>query len=447
MTFGKTQMMVGFLERDNLKMLAYEVSGKGVERIFGGQISFTTDVVREAFIADPVKFANQVKAAVSMKPSLTGISEGVLFIPAEKSYIKTLPATDPVDGFVRSLPYFKEELVIDAEGTEARAKGKEESGLVNHVAFEKKLVEDFERPFMDLGKRIKTVAASVKAVVESHVQAGKYLLLLPFEKDVTVVAAENGAVLDLASLPKDVWVGRLNEFRLGKNFADIKKVYTVGIFDGASLDKLRSEQGLEVTELDLRDIYDVAFESYLSLGGKRGGLPNFLPAVDLSGVTDRLPERKYLFLVGAAVVGFVLVVVIFKNLGRLGLGQSQKAPETETPVVNEQESGSKSAEQTPAPAPEPKPADFKVRVLNGTKVTGEAGRLGDKLKELGFEVTETKNATSSGFEATRLRVAADVPAKIVEQVKTALLETYESVDLETLVDDVVKIEVVIGKKK
>jgi len=102
-----------------------------------------------------------------------------------------------------------------------------------------------------------------------------------------------------------------------------------------------------------------------------------------------------------------------------------------------------------APVPEPKASDYPVRVLNGTLVEGEAGRLADLIKAKGFTITETKNATSAGFVATRIRTTSDVPTKIVDTIKLALDDTYESVNLEPLASDSagVKIEVIIGKKK
>ena len=87
--------------------------------------------------------------------------------------------------------------------------------------------------------------------------------------------------------------------------------------------------------------------------------------------------------------------------------------------------------------------------MNGTLVTGEAGRLAEILKGLGFEITETKNATSAGFAATRLRATNDVPDKITAGLKTTLLETYESVSLEPLATPSANavIEIILGKKK
>jgi hypothetical protein len=460
MIFGKRRLLAAFLEKDNLKLLSFEIAGRSVTRVFGGQLSFGADVVREAFIADPIKFSGQIKMALSQKPEAANVSEAVLFIPPEKTFIKAIPNNDAIESFVRTLPYFKEELVI-TEGE--RAKGDVDGAMLNHLAFEKKMIEDLERPFLDSGKKILAALSSVKVLADAFAQPGKYFLLVSFDKETVVVVMQDRVILDMASFAKDVWTGRMNEFRLGKNFSDVKEAFSLGVFDGGALDRVRNEQQLNVKELASTDIYDLVVSASqnsnfktkianlsLPVGGQisnvgsenRIGLPN----LDFSGIKDRLPNQKLLFLVGAAIVGFVLVLVVAKNLTALkGLGNSESRQDQ---VKNESIVKS-NKKKTPPPAPVaiPKPADFKVRVLNGTTVTGEAGRAGEAISALGFDVVETKNATASGFMATRLRVVPDVPQEIVDQIKTALLVTYESVSLESLVDDVVKVEIIIGKKK
>lgn len=436
MAFGKRRLLAAFLEKESLKLLVFEISGSSVSRVFGGQVNFTADVLREAFIADPVKFSSQIKAALTVKEEFATAKEVVLVIPAEKTFVKAMPVSDAIDGFVKSLPYFKEELLIDTfvEGKEHKAG---ESDLVNHVAFEKKLIEDLERPFLENGKKVLTVVSGVQLLASQYTQSGKYFLILPFDRETAAVVCENGVIIDLATFPKEVFVGRLPEFRLGKNYGEVKDTFTLGSFETGILDKLRADQQLNVRELAGGDIYDHVVDAFVQKGvGKT--------TFDFSVVKNVLEEKqKVLFLIGAAAVGFVLVIVLARNLSNFNLFQKEKPKQAvknvkTTPTVKE---------KPVAPAPEPKAADFKVRVLNGTRVAGEAGRAAEKLKESGFEVTETKNATSSGFRASRLRMTVDVSAKIKETIKKVLLETYLSVDEELLTDDTVKIEVIVGTKK
>lgn len=445
MLLAKKKLLAAFLEKDNLKLLVYEVGGLSAKRLFAGQITFSTDVVRDVFIADAVKFNNQVKVAFSQKPPLADVTDVALFLPPDKTFTKTMPMSDSVDSFIQSLPYFAEELVIQTEGIETtasprlRARDKEAEGRVTHVAFEKKLIEDLQRPFLESGKKVVALKSSLGVLTVGNRQEGKYLLLVPFDKEIAAAVAADGGITETATFAKDVFAGRLAEFIANHNLSTVKQAYTVGVFDADIAGKLRSGQGLEVTALSTGDVYDATVFAYArSAGG--GGLGAILGRISLGGINGRLPGQKYLFLGGAVIVGFVLVVVLVKGIGKVNFklpsfGKKQAPPAQVTEPVPK------------PPEPEPKPADYPVRVLNGTLVAGEAGKFGDVLKGMGYPIVETKNATTSGFVNTRLRVATDVPQKIIESLKGTILTTYSGVLVEPMASDSAKIEIIIGTKK
>lgn len=447
--FGKKNVFAAFLEKEDIKLLVYEISGKKATRVFGGQLSFFPDVLREAFIVDPAKFSAQVKLAISQKPQLSEVKEGVLFIHPEKTYIKALPANDSVDSFIRSLPYFKEELVIGGGENLSAGVRQGKEGLITYAAFEKKLVEDLERPFLELGKKVTNVFSAALVCAKAFSLSGRQFILVGFDKEIVVAVVDSGEILETTVLSRDVFVGRLNEFRLGKNYGDIRQGVIVGQIDRQSLDRLTSEQGINIDKEISGDIYDLLMGATLgtvSVGSS--GAKEMLPGVSRLSF-PKLPEKKFLVTFGAAVVGFVLIIIIGKILSSKGIGIPVLWGNNriKSPLAEGLKTKTATASPTPAPVPEKKPADFKVRILNGTTVPGEAGKLAESLKAMGFDVVETKNATASGFLATRLRTVAGVPETIIEQIKSSLLKEYESVSLEGLTDEKVDIEVIIGKKK
>ena len=442
MLLGKKLLAV-FLEKDNVKLLTYEVRGKRAVRLFAGQITFAAEVVKDAFVADPIKFGNQIKVAFSQKPQLAETTDAVIFLPADKAFVKTLPAEDSVDGFIQSLPYFAEELILTQFPLAGSAAGRGRS-RTTYVAFEKKLVEDLQRPFLELGKKVAAIANGLSLVTTAFRQEGNYLLLVLSEKEVSVAVAETGGVAETASFAREVFAGRLGEFLANHDLGAVRKAYTVGVFDPAIAQSLRSERGLEVASLDNGDVYDLVVGAYVRSAAGGGGLARLFSKWPPEAVRARLPGQKYLFLAGAVAAGFVLVVLLVKGVGGWTAGLGKKTAPVE-PVA-------KPVEQKP---PEPKRADYPVAVLNGTLVTGEAGRLGETLTGLGFDVVKTGNATAAGFVNTRLRVTADVPAKVVDDVKSQILTVYQGVTVEPLSAPVTesgatqsaKIEVIIGKKK
>ncbi len=443
MSLGRKKLIAAFLEKDNLKLLVYETGmiQASANRVFAGQITFDQETLRDAFVADAGKFNSQVKVAFAQKMALRDAAEVILFLPPDKTFTKTMAAQDSVDGFVQSLPYFREELIMASQEVGKKGSGKEKK-VVTHVAFEKKLVEDLQRPFLESGKTIVALRSSVNDLVAGFPREGTYLLLCPFEKEVAFAVATDGAVNEASEFKTELFVSRFGEYVVNHNLGEIKTAYSVGVFPAELAEKLRHASGLNLASLAGTDIYDLTVTAFLQNTGK--GVANLLGSFDLAALRGRMPNQKKLFLAGAAVVGFVLVLMLVQNLDRLRLSGGKKS-EVVTPIATE----------TAKPAPEPKPADFPVAVLNGTLVEGEAGRLAAKLKDLGFDVTETKNATSAGFVATRLRVVTGVPDKIVATLKSALEQTYESVVVEPLVEPsagsgqagAVKVEIIIGKKK
>lgn len=421
---GKKKLLVAFLEKDNLKLLAYE----GKVRAFAGQITFSTEVVRDGFIADSAKFDSQVKIALSQKEALGAAAEVLLFLSSDKTFVKTIPTQDSPDGFIKTLPYFKEELMM----TSVIKKTKNDS-RTTYIAFEKKLVEDFQRPFLELGKVVIDVKSGVASLAAKFEQPGKYFLLVPLEKEIVASVCENGELLELAAFKTDVFANQFSDFIGSHGLTDVKKAYTVGVFPKEALEKVRS-LGWEVTTLDATDIYDLTVMA--SMKKSRIGFPG------MPSFGGKLPKlsQKYLFLVGAALVGMALVIMVVRGLPAVMSKVNQK--ENKPLVV---------VKPTPPPVPEPKPSDYTLRVLNGTLVTGEAGKAADKLKALGFDISETKNATSAGFAATRIRPSKSVPEKIVAELKTALLEDYQSTAIEPIADSSASgkllIEIIIGQKK
>lgn len=105
---------------------------------------------------------------------------------------------------------------------------------------------------------------------------------------------------------------------------------------------------------------------------------------------------------------------------------------------------------TPTSAPTPTPtssierSNFKVRVLNGTTKAGAAGALADKLKELGWQILSTGNATNQNTAKTTIKAKeATVSAILVTDIKDDYQATVAA-DLKA--SDRADAEITIGKE-
>jgi hypothetical protein len=246
-------------------------------------------------------------------------------------------------------------------------------------------------------------------------------------------------VAALGAFKMEAAAGRLGDFASTHNLAAARQAFILGRLPEGLWEKIRPGEDWTVTTLSGEDVYDLA----AGLAGGRRRLWPFGGVGEMGGkvkVFLALFDRRVL---AAAAVAAGVFLVIFA--GR------QLFLRSEAPA-GEEEAVSPVPSAVPLEAPPVsagKPADYPVRVLNGTLVAGEAARLAEKLKEAGYQGTETANATASGFVATRLRPVSGVSEKTVAELKTLLLETYEAVTVEAGADllEGAKIEIVIGSKR
>jgi|SRR3989344_4861012 len=104
--------------------------------------------------------------------------------------------------------------------------------------------------------------------------------------------------------------------------------------------------------------------------------------------------------------------------------------------------------ETPVTQPTPTPSfdrsAYTLRILNGTKTSGLAASVSAKLKDLGYVVDKTGNATSSAIAQTTIRLK-DAPEGLLDTLIKDLSDEYSAVAGKSLdEDDEVDAEVIIG---
>lgn len=103
------------------------------------------------------------------------------------------------------------------------------------------------------------------------------------------------------------------------------------------------------------------------------------------------------------------------------------------------------------PTPTPKEIDVSkvnVQVLNGSGITGEAGRIRDLLKKDGFVISDIGNATKSNYKDTVIKAKKTVDKEIIEKLKKSLSSEKSVGDTEELESsDSSDIIVIVGSKE
>lgn len=107
-----------------------------------------------------------------------------------------------------------------------------------------------------------------------------------------------------------------------------------------------------------------------------------------------------------------------------------------------------------APTEEPTPTEeavdlkeYKIMVINGTEVAGEASKLKTSLNDAGYNVTAIGNADKTTYTKTIIQAKSDVKEGFINKLKEELSAKYEVGSSETLEasdDNNVEVKIIIG---
>lgn len=95
---------------------------------------------------------------------------------------------------------------------------------------------------------------------------------------------------------------------------------------------------------------------------------------------------------------------------------------------------------TPTVAPEPSKAEidlskYKIEILNGSEIDGEAGKQKDNLEGEGFKVSSIGNAENSDYTKTIIQAKEDVDKDFLDKLKSVLEKSFVVGETEGLSED------------
>lgn len=104
-------------------------------------------------------------------------------------------------------------------------------------------------------------------------------------------------------------------------------------------------------------------------------------------------------------------------------------------------------EPTATPEPSVNKADITIKILNGSGVVGEAGRVQKMLEDADFVVESTDNADNYDYETTEIQAKSSVSSTITEEISELLSDEY-TVDTSQLgEDEETDIVIIVGVRK
>lgn len=202
------------------------------------------------------------------------------------------------------------------------------------------------------------------------------------------------------------------------------KVETVDL-----LKKFDAEDTSDLVNYHKNLLLSFSYDDNLNFAGKK-----FLPGIsEANKINVKSVNFRSLGKITAIFLGAILILLVInlvsKNL--LGVIHTKKAPVTVTRKFEKIASKSASAAAkkivvvppVQAPPPTINKQDYVIEVLNGTNVTGLAGKTKTFLTTEGYNVIATGNADSNNYDQTVIQIKASKEA-ILADLTSTLSERY-----------------------
>ncbi len=449
MMFSKKTFLLIYLNNTRLKVALYsEISGV-LQRLQLETLEFSEDTVKEGSIVSASLYYEQVTEALKARREWAGM-DFILVVPEEKIYIK---------GFELDLGDWehRDELVHVFE-SEAPFGGEElvrRERLVGRVfelsALPRQYLDDIQRPFLDARLHSAGVLSVPHAAALIFQPKERSFLLAAHDSDLIMVLAENASVL-VSGTKRMARPKAKEEFHAFQRFVqyakagDIKSVSLAG--DGEIIDDLKIE--LEKTLFAVHEekkayLLDL-IAAYYFAHRDDGKEWNMLYAESAASHGKAVGQR--VMTVALALGGTLAVLAAgWYVWGQLRAGMHPvTAPEATTTVASSTAPAAPEATTTPA-APALTKADFPLTILNGTYVSGEAGRLKAVMMNAGYMVQQIGNATNQQQTTTTLSIPAAMPAAFAAELRSLLAARYQTVTVVTDPSASATALITIGKLK
>lgn len=153
----------------------------------------------------------------------------------------------------------------------------------------------------------------------------------------------------------------------------------------------------------------------------------------------------WIILPGIMLLGLLMggIVAYYSGLNKLKSSETATTKNTTPqPIIT--------VESSPSASPVSKIdlTKYKIKVLNGSGIKGEAGKAEDLLEKAGFVVQTTGNAKTYDYQKTIIQAKTGVEENFLASLKKTLSQTYKLDKNETLKDsETSSVVVIVGTSK
>lgn len=161
--------------------------------------------------------------------------------------------------------------------------------------------------------------------------------------------------------------------------------------------------------------------------------------------TDVIKEKSPVFWIlipGIFILGAILGGIFFYQ-NEVNVVKMEESPAPTNFIQN-------IPEPTPTPKTEEKVdvSKFEVSILNGSGISGEAGKAKNLLESAGFIVASTGNAATYDYTKTIIKTKSEVGDSVIKKLEDSLFEVYEIGEKQVLPSSATAdIQITIGSSK
>lgn len=459
--FEKGKFLLVFLNNFELRLSSYEISGAAIERKSYDILALKSPIVKDSAILDSQSFQSEIAAFFTLNPGL-GKLPVLLIIPEEKVFLKgfelNLGDLEKKESlrkeFINEIPLNETDLIFHE-----RLVGR----VIEFSAIHKQFIDDFKAPFLNQKMRILGAVTVPQILALDLHPKDKSLLLAFYDNDFVLALAENSSII--FSETRQLRDGNIKEamrvfdhFVLHLRATDIKSISIIigeeKIEDALKLELEQREYVIkEIKKIGILDVIAGYYNSHKNESAEWN-----LIRIEESSVVkfwNKYQERIY--------IGFLTAFILFSiggvswwSYGQLHpISGGSNAPSMELPKESENIIADQGSESAPIIIEEKSAivpilalkSDFPIRVFNGTRVAGEAGRLKNILIGRDFIVSDIGNDANQNQVLTTILADPGTPDDIISELRLILESRYAKVSTSSPITADKVIHIIIGSQK
>ena len=163
------------------------------------------------------------------------------------------------------------------------------------------------------------------------------------------------------------------------------------------------------------------------------------------------PKKEYSFNIlwilipGMLLLGLLIGGIFAYVFGIQKISDTQKSNTSGTQNVTVEPTVSPTSKPTASPSASL--SKYKIKILNGSGLKGEAGKAQTLIEDAGFTVLSTGNAATYDYTKTQISLKTGIDPDFVTALVTALKKSYQLEDTKTVSSQTNDVTVTVGSLK